>query len=111
MHRGTRITSPVKNARFNMTRPLADQVEPAGGGVDAFAGAGAGLAAGAGPGAGASPELFVSAGGASGFLSPSAAPPPLASFAPSLPAGGLRKSVTYQPEPFNWNPAAVTCFL
>lgn len=21
------------------------------------------------------------------------------------------KSVTYQPEPFNWNPAAVTCFL
>jgi hypothetical protein len=21
-----------------------------------------------------------------------------------------RKSVTYQPEPFNWNPAAVTCF-
>jgi hypothetical protein len=28
-------------------------------------------------------------------------------FAPLLP---LRKSVTYQPEPFNWNPAAVTCF-
>ena len=23
----------------------------------------------------------------------------------------LRKSVTYQPEPFNWNPAAVSCFL
>jgi len=23
----------------------------------------------------------------------------------------LRKSVTYQPEPFNWKPAAVTCFL
>lgn len=23
----------------------------------------------------------------------------------------LRKSVTYQPDPFSWNPAAVTCFL
>jgi hypothetical protein len=23
----------------------------------------------------------------------------------------LRKSVTYQPVPFNWKPAAVTCFL
>ncbi len=23
----------------------------------------------------------------------------------------LRKSVTYQPVPFNWNPAAVSCFL
>lgn len=22
-----------------------------------------------------------------------------------------RKSVTYQPEPFNWNPAAVTCLV
>jgi len=24
-------------------------------------------------------------------------------------AGGLRKSVAYHPEPFSWNPAAVTC--
>ncbi|AQG97667.1 hypothetical protein A9R05_01570 [Burkholderia sp. KK1] len=31
----------------------------------------------------------------------------LASFDALLPP---RKSVTYQPEPFNWNPAAVTCF-
>jgi hypothetical protein len=37
--------------------------------------------------------------------------------APSAPAAGaaaavepLRKSVAYQPDPFNWKPAAVTCF-
>jgi len=33
---------------------------------------------------------------------------------PDLPPGLaslLRKSVTYQPEPLSWNPAAVSCFL
>ena len=29
---------------------------------------------------------------------------------PEPPAVPPRKSVTYQPDPFNWNPAAVTCF-
>lgn len=28
---------------------------------------------------------------------------------PVAPVPLLRKSVTYQPEPFNWKPAAVTC--
>ncbi|VXB50619.1 conserved hypothetical protein [Burkholderia sp. 8Y] len=32
--------------------------------------------------------------------------PDLGAAEPLLPP---RKSVTYQPEPFNWNPAAVTC--
>lgn len=47
--------------------------------------------------AGASEEPFSDLAGAAASL----ALPPL------LPP---RKSVTYQPEPFNWNPAAVTCF-
>ena len=35
------------------------------------------------------------------------------SLPPDAPAPGLppsRKSVTYQPEPLSWKPAAVTCF-
>jgi hypothetical protein len=43
------------------------------------------------------PSLFVSALAPSSFF---------AAGAPLLPP---RKSVTYQPEPFNWKPAAVTC--
>ena len=31
--------------------------------------------------------------------------------AAAAPLPPLRKSVTYQPEPFNWKPAAVSCFL
>lgn len=36
------------------------------------------------------------------------AAPAEAAVAPLPP---LRKSVTYQPDPFNWKPAAVSCFL
>jgi hypothetical protein len=56
-------------------------------------------------------EDAVLAGGAAGALAAvllagaSADAAGLAADAPPL----LRKSVTYHPEPFNWNPAAVTC--
>jgi hypothetical protein len=51
---------------------------------------------------------------------PPDAPPPAAASAAVLPTAAslvllvppalLRKSVTYQPEPLSWKPAAVTCF-
>ncbi|MNN27915.1 hypothetical protein D3C81_1414660 [compost metagenome] len=42
-----------------------------------------------------------------------AAAPPVAAgaLAPLLPPLPPRKSVTYQPEPLSWKPAAVSCFL
>jgi len=80
------------------------------------AGAGAGAAAGvllAGAGAGAAD---VAAAG-----DPVAVPASEAGAEPEVSlkavAGGTaavlppRKSVTYQPEPLSWKPAAVTCFL
>ncbi|MCY1237262.1 hypothetical protein D9M72_499500 [compost metagenome] len=50
---------------------------------------------------------------AAGALAAAAAAPPAApvaagALAPALPP---RKSVTYQPEPLSWKPAAVSCFL
>lgn len=36
--------------------------------------------------------------------------PTAASLVLLVPPALLRKSVTYQPEPFSWKPAAVTCF-
>ena len=79
-------------------------------------GAGAGVAAGAGApaGAGAGVEAGAAVPPAAGLGLASA--PFLALLAPSPAlsaaglAAGLRKSVTYQPEPLSWNPAAVTCF-
>ena len=65
-------------------------------GAGAVAGAGAGAAEGA-AGAGA---------GAAGALPPSPAAAGSLAAPPLLPS---RKSVTYQPEPFNWKPAAVSC--
>jgi hypothetical protein len=73
------------------------------------------LAAGAGAGAGAAgavaatgaglaeAAVALAAGVAAGADSAGLATPLLA---PSPP---LRKSVTYQPEPLSWKPAAVTC--
>jgi len=37
-------------------------------------------------------------------------PVPLAPLLLAVPLPLPRKSVTYQPEPFNWKPAAVSCF-
>ena len=48
--------------------------------------------------------LLAGAGLAASLLSPTAG-----LLVPPLPL--LRKSVTYQPVPFNWKPAAVSCFL
>jgi len=74
----------------------------------AGAAAGAGDADGAATGAGAA----VAAGAAAGPLSAvlSAAGLPASGLAAAGAACGLRKSVTYQPEPLSWKPAAVTCF-
>jgi hypothetical protein len=62
-------------------------------------------AAGAGAAAGASDfeSVFASVLGAA--LSGAAGATPVAGALPPL------KSVTYQPEPLSWKPAAVTCFL
>ena len=112
---GTRISSPVKKYFLSIvwSKLQVDESE-------------AGLAAGFDPEsadaalglAGLSsldvvPLLFDAASAAGGLavfesaldgaLSESAAGAAL------LPAGGLRKSVTYQPDPLSWNPAAVTC--
>ena len=74
----------------------------------------AGAAAGAAGAAAALVELEAALSDA-----PAAALPPsvLAGAASASPLGAAalfallppRKSVTYQPDPFNWNPAAVTC--
>ena len=66
-------------------------------GAGAGAGVGAGDAAGAGAGLGAEAASALAAPSAAGL---SLAAPPL------LPS---RKSVTYQPEPLSWKPAAVSC--
>lgn len=76
------------------------------------AGAGAGDAAGAGAGAlvgaaaAAAGAAAASAAGLPAAASLAALPTPL--LAPSPP---LRKSVTYQPAPLSWKPAAVTCLV
>lgn len=72
------------------------------------AGAAGAAAAGAGADAGAA-DVSVAPGvvdSPAGFgVSEAALAAFAAGFCPS------RKSVTYQPEPFNWKPAAVTCFV
>jgi hypothetical protein len=69
----------------------------------------------AGAGADAGASLFVSAAfaGASAVAGLFASPVPAASVFGGTAVAGLlplRKSVTYHPEPFNWKPAADTCF-
>src|SRR5664280_699278 len=123
---GSQTSSPAIRYFFTALRRRAQLpgLPDAGGAV-----AGAGLvAAAAGGGAGAgegaagalSPFLVASPDGAPALMSASpdffaAAVSPLAAGASPL-SGALapllsppRKSVTYQPEPFSWNPAAVTC--
>lgn len=89
MARGTQINKPVMKYFLNTRMTLCrNQVEVAAG----AAGAGVAAEADAPP-----------------------ASPPLAAGAADWPAAGLpaplllRKSVTYQPEPLSWKPAAVTC--
>src|SRR5690606_35820668 len=62
------------------------------------AGAQVAAAGAAGAAAGAAESLLAGESGLAAESAPALAPP-----------GPLRKSVTYQPEPFNWKPAAVTC--
>ena len=52
------------------------------------------------------PATGVSGAGVTAPASVPATAPTAGAFALSPP----RKSVTYQPEPLSWNPAAVTCF-
>ena len=56
-------------------------------------------------------ELAVSAGAAAGQLGACAPDDGSATAGADVLAAPPRKSVTYQPVPFNWKPAAVTCFL
>lgn len=70
-------------------------------------------AAGAAAGAAALDEGAGVAVAAAGASLPEAA---FVAVCPGVAAGAAlalppRKSVTYQPEPFNWNPAAVTCLV
>src|SRR5690606_7916926 len=71
-------------------RPVAYQAEAAGAGVDA---------------AGAALSLLAGASALAAPLSAVALP----DLAAPWPPEPLRKSVTYQPEPLSWKPAAVTC--
>lgn len=97
MNSGT-ITSKPENNHLRKASMAADQSLLAGAGAGAGA-AGAGLGAAVGEdaagaeSAGLAPSPEAGAVAGSDFL-----PPP------------SRKSVTYQPEPLSWKPAAVTCF-
>src|SRR3546814_8894996 len=104
MASGTQISSPVMKY-FLMTRirrgPRGAQDDAVEAGVDGAAtGAALSLLAGTSALTGASALAALSAAGLA-----------LSDLAPAWLPCPLRKSVTYQPEPLSWKPAAVTCLV